>query len=112
MSRLRWRNVPHEAKHRWSQATSRLTIPGDPAALSSYTPHVYIRRILRQSDGPAFGALTNLAQGRPPGARNQLADSGAALSTVVFAAGALLRLRRARPRRHGFSVLIHSCAAT
>ncbi|MFJ3776713.1 DUF6518 family protein [Streptomyces sp. NPDC090075] len=38
--------------------------------------------------GPAFGVLTNLTQGWPPGARNQLADPGAAWSTAAFAAGA------------------------
>ncbi|WP_210592373.1 DUF6518 family protein [Streptomyces sp. GESEQ-35] len=43
--------------------------------------------------GLVVGVLTNLAQGRLPGAWNQLANSGAVWSVVAFVAGALLARR-------------------
>ncbi|MEU1513064.1 DUF6518 family protein [Streptomyces sp. NPDC005811] len=49
--------------------------------------------------GVLLGVLTNLAQGRLPGAWNQLANSGAVWSAVAFAAGALLAVGSGSIRR-------------
>ncbi|MET8950918.1 DUF6518 family protein [Streptomyces sp. NPDC004393] len=69
------------------------TAPSPPATLGKRVRTWGGRTVTAAGGGLLLGVLTNLAQGRLPGAWNQIANSGAIWSTVAFAAGALLYRR-------------------
>jgi hypothetical protein len=70
------------------------TTTPEPMAVRRRWPHRYVAQgAVTTGCGLLLGVLTNLAQGRLPGAWNQIANSGAIWSAVAFAAGALVSRR-------------------